>query len=110
MERVCPFCGEPPGAGVFCAACGRNLSAVEQLPTRAEWDATQDAAAPPAAGGDRAGGERCASATAAFLSAMRAAGCPGTTKTPKQKAELLRRARRAEGRVVRGAERDGGVS
>ena len=37
--RVCPFCGEPPGTGVFCAACGRNLATVEQLPTRAEWEA-----------------------------------------------------------------------
>jgi len=36
--RVCPYCGEPPGSGVFCAACGRNLGAVERLPTRAEWE------------------------------------------------------------------------
>jgi hypothetical protein len=77
-ERVCPFCGEPPGAGVFCAACGRNLSAVEQLPTRAEWEA----AAPTAPVDDRPLAERCAEATAAFLAAMHAAGDPGTTKTP----------------------------
>ena len=37
-ERVCPHCGEPPGDGVFCAACGRNLSAVDRLPTRGEWE------------------------------------------------------------------------
>jgi len=43
--RVCPFCGEPPGRGVFCEACGRNLAAVERLPTRAEWEAGQPAAA-----------------------------------------------------------------
>jgi hypothetical protein len=36
-ERVCPFCGEPPGVGVFCAACGRNLGAVDRLPRRSEW-------------------------------------------------------------------------
>src|SRR6478672_10198778 len=49
-ERVCPYCGEPPGPGVFCAACGRNLAAVEQLPTRAEWEAGATAALAPAAG------------------------------------------------------------
>ena len=43
-ERVCPYCGEPPGPGVFCAACGRNLAAVERLPTRAEWEAGASAA------------------------------------------------------------------
>ena len=37
-ERVCPHCGEPPGEGVFCAACGRNLAAVDRLPTRGEWE------------------------------------------------------------------------
>jgi formylglycine-generating enzyme required for sulfatase activity len=37
--RVCPFCGNPPGAGVFCQACGRNLAAVERLPTAEEWAA-----------------------------------------------------------------------
>ena len=30
--RVCPHCGEPPGEGVFCAACGRNLASVDRLP------------------------------------------------------------------------------
>ena len=34
-ERVCPFCGEPPGGSAFCTACGRNLTSVERLPTRA---------------------------------------------------------------------------
>ena len=33
------------GAGVFCDACGRNLSQVEQLPTRAEWERTASAGA-----------------------------------------------------------------
>ena len=70
--RVCPFCGEPPGAAVFCEACGRNLSAVERLPTRAEWEAAarrQPASQEPLA-------ERCAAAVAAFLAAMHAAGDP----------------------------------
>jgi hypothetical protein len=112
-ERVCPFCGEPPGAGVFCAVCGRNLSAVERLPTRAEWDgggrtASPERAAvaggPPAADGALA--DRCAEATAAFLAAMRAAGCPGTTKTPKEKTAVFRRGGHAEGWVVRAVDRD----
>jgi hypothetical protein len=77
-ERVCPFCGEPPGLGVFCAACGRNLSAVEQLPTRTEWQQSR----PTASTDDRPLAERCAEATAAFLAAMHAAGDPGTTETP----------------------------
>ena len=36
--RVCPFCGMRPGVGMFCEACGRNLQAVDRLPTRAEWE------------------------------------------------------------------------
>jgi len=112
-ERVCPFCGEPPGAGVFCAACGRNLSAVERLPTRGEWEAGAPAGAAdgaPAADAPVADGrpvaERCAAATAAFLDAMRAAGCPGTTRTAKEKTALFQRAGHAEGWVVRPVDRD----
>lgn len=107
-ERVCPFCGEPPGVGVFCAVCGRNLSAVERLPTRAEWEAGGGTAPPE--GADGALADRCAEATAAFLAAMRAAGCPGTTKTPKEKTALFRRAGHAEGWVVRAVDRDDDVS
>ena len=62
--RVCPFCGEPPGAGVFCAACGRNLADIDRLPTREEWGAGRDGP------------------VAAFLGAMRAAGNPGTQTFP----------------------------
>ena len=98
---MCPFCGEPPGDGVFCIACGRNLAAVERLPTRAEWATRESApvdgaAAPPH-------DERAAQAVAAFLAAMRAAGCPGTTRTPMPEAKpgLLRRTPQAEGWVVR---------
>ena len=57
-ERVCPYCGEPPGPGVFCAACGRNLAAVERLPTRAEWEADATAVLAPAAGPVAARGAR----------------------------------------------------
>jgi hypothetical protein len=108
--RVCPFCGEPPGAAVFCAACGRNLAAVERLPTRAEWEAgaepatraeaTEHASGPP----DGALAERCAEATAAFLAAMRAAGSPGTGAWPMPDAPkegLFRRTPELRGWVVR---------
>jgi hypothetical protein len=85
--RVCPHCGEPPGEGVFCAACGRNLAAVDRLPTRAEWEiaGTQD---------DRPLADRCAEATAAFLAAMHAAGA----RPPEALGELLRQA--WEGRLA----------
>jgi hypothetical protein len=36
--RVCPFCGRPPGPGVFCEACGRNLANVDRLPTAREFE------------------------------------------------------------------------
>ena len=105
-DRVCLYCGEPPGPGVFCAACGRNLAAIERLPTRAEWEArvgTAPAAAtgsPPATAPARSPAE----ATGAFLDAMRAAGNPGTTKLPMPDAPkegLLRRTPDAQGWVVR---------
>ena len=97
--RVCPHCGEPPGEGVFCAACGRNLSAVERLPTRAEFEVSnvQD---------DRPLADRCAEATASFLAAMHAAGDPGTTKTPMSGRSGFRRPKTVEGWVVRAVERD----
>ena len=95
-ERVCPHCGEPPG-GVFCASCGRNLAAVDRLPTRAEWevDHVED---------DRSLADRCAEATAAFLAAMHAAGDPGTTKTAISGSGWRRR--HLVGWVVRAVERD----
>jgi hypothetical protein len=99
--RVCPFCGEPPG-GVFCAACGRNLVAVERLPTREEWEAER-----PAHGADeRPLAERCADATAAFLAAMHAAGDPGVGKTPMSGRSGFARTRHAHGWVVRPVNRD----
>src|SRR3954452_13765803 len=79
--RVCPFCGQRPGAGTFCEACGRNLAAVERLPTRAEWDDLQPAGSGGSEPGEASGplGDRCAAATEAFLVAMHAAGDPGAT-------------------------------
>ena len=68
--RVCPFCGRPPGAGVFCEACGRNLAAVERLPTAEEWEAGGGADATPRSVDP-------AAAVAAFLAAMHDAGRPG---------------------------------
>jgi hypothetical protein len=97
--RVCPHCGEPPGEGVFCAACGHNLSAVDRLPTRAEWEI---ASTPE----DRPLADRCAEATAAFLAAMHAAGDPGTKQTPLPGSAWRRRRRHVDGWVVRAVERD----
>ena len=96
--RVCPFCGASPGEGVFCAACGRNLAAVERLPTRSEWEGGE-AAAPPLA-------ERCAQATAAFLAAMHAAGDPGATTTPMPKSSPFKRAGKVHGWLVRPVARE----
>jgi hypothetical protein len=94
--RVCPFCGEPPGPGVFCDACGRNLADVEQLPTRQEWE-------------DAAAAGPVATATVglpAFLSAMHAAGDPGTTKLARTEPGFLGRAQHVHGWVVRAVDRD----
>jgi signal peptidase I len=44
-ERVCPSCGDPAGHGTFCEACGANLSLVDRLPTRAEWEADRESRA-----------------------------------------------------------------
>jgi hypothetical protein len=87
--RVCPFCGEPPGSGVFCEACGRNLSTVGRLPTRAELEG---AAQGPASGGV---------SLARFVQAMHAAGDPGAAKVRRKEPGFLGRTRHAEGWVVR---------
>ena len=87
--RVCPFCGKPPGAGVFCEACGQNLAAVERLPTAEEWESVDPAAA-----------------VAAFLAAMHEAGDAGATDFPAGKPSLLGRTRRVRGWVVRAVDRE----
>ena len=89
--RVCPFCGEPPGDGVFCAACGRNLAGVERLPTAAER---------------HGGGASAAEATAAFIAAMHAAGNPGAMEVAAGKASAFRRAPRLRGWIVRPVDRE----
>lgn len=88
--RVCPFCGQRPGVGVFCDACGRNLSDVERLPTRAEWEIDPSPSAD-SASDSRPLADRCAAATATFLAAMRAAGDPGAAKAPILGSSGLRR-------------------
>jgi hypothetical protein len=101
--RVCPFCGEPPGAAIFCAVCGRNLAAVQQLPTRSEWEASPAAAD---LADSRTLEQRCVDATAAFLAAMHAAGDPGTTRTPKASQKAFGRTGHVDGWVVRPVDRD----
>jgi hypothetical protein len=91
--RVCPFCGEPPGDGGFCAACGRNLAAVDRLPTREEWERGASAGSP-------------AEATAAFLDAMHTAGDPGTVEMPIAKRSAFGRTKQLRGWVIRPVDRE----
>ncbi|HEY6889033.1 MAG TPA: hypothetical protein VI300_14675 [Solirubrobacter sp.] len=84
--RVCPFCGRPPGQGVFCERCGRNLSAVERLPTASELAAGEPA--------------DVQSAVRAFLDAMRAAGNPGTVTIDSGKPRAFRRTPQLTGWIV----------
>jgi len=98
--RVCPFCGEPPGTGMFCERCGRNLADVEQLPTRPEWERRSDASGAPTPGA------RSVRSVEAFLAAMRAAGDPGVVRLPESQPGFLGRKRHAEGWIVRPVARD----
>ena len=107
--RVCPYCGQAPGPGVFCAACGRNLSAVERLPTRAEWEAESGYQAEP--GHDDAVRETedpasRAAAIAGFLAAMHGAGDPGLSTLPTTPRRAFGRQPKIEGWVVRPVDRD----
>lgn len=79
--RVCPYCARPPGPGVFCEACGRNLSGVERLPTAGE--AVSDGPT-----------------VQEFLESMRAAGNPGTVEFDCGKPRAFRRAPRVTGWIV----------
>jgi hypothetical protein len=94
--RVCPYCGEPPGAGTFCASCGRNLAAVDRLPTAAEW----------AGGASGAPLPEPQDAVAGFLAAMRAAGDPGAKAFPAGKPNWLGRTGRVRGWIVRPVDRE----
>jgi hypothetical protein len=94
--RVCPHCGDPPGGGVFCEACGRNLSGVEQLPTREEWEAAHAVDARPPA-----------ELAAAFLDAMRSAGNPGAQEIPvAAKSSPFKRTPKVSGWIVRPVDRE----
>jgi hypothetical protein len=90
---------------MFCAACGRNLAAVDRLPTRAQWEAGG-----PAGPGEEAPAQpladRCAEATAACLAAMHGAGDPGLTSMPVASRSTLRRVPTVQGWVVRPVDRD----
>jgi len=97
--RVCPFCGRPPGAGVFCEACGRNLAAVERLPTAEEWEAGGDASEPEVAVDP-------AAAVAAFLAAMHEAGDPGAKDFAAGKPSFLGRSKQVHGWVIRPVDRE----
>lgn len=96
---MCPFCGEPPGAGVFCEACGRNLAGVERLPTAAEWTASSEPSRAPLV-------PDMAEEVARFLAAMRAAGNPGVVEIPSGKPSAFRRAPVVRGWIVRPVERE----
>ena len=100
--RVCPFCGEPPGSGVFCAGCGRNLADVARLPTRAEW--RRHAEAPGATAPPQH--TTPVASVDAFLAAMRAAGDPGVVELPESRPGFFGRTRHAHGWVVRPVSRD----
>jgi hypothetical protein len=82
--RVCPFCGRPPGPGVFCEGCGRNLAGVERLPTARELTAER---AP-----------QCG--IREFLDAMRAAGNPATVEIQCGKRRAFGRTPRLTGWIV----------
>jgi hypothetical protein len=103
-KRVCPFCGDPPGVGLFCAACGRNLADVARLPSSKEWIGQVPHG--PSAGATDSLATRAADATADFLEAMRAAGDPGAVEIPVGKRPAFRRTPRLRGWVVRPVARE----
>jgi hypothetical protein len=100
--RVCPFCGKAPGPGTFCESCGRNLAALERLPTRAEWDAGHG----PQGQAARSLADRCAEATRDFLGAMHGAGDPGATRIRLGEQVIYRRGHFVHGWVVRPPDRE----
>lgn len=103
--RVCPFCGEPPGPGMFCAVCGRNLTDVRRLPTRLAWERERAGSPDPARSSTPAS---AADVVAAFLAAMHGAGDPGATKMPRAEPGILGRTKHLRGWVVRAVGRGDG--
>src|SRR5262245_49868697 len=87
--RVCPYCGRPPGPGVFCEACGRNLADVERLPTADEF-----------------GSPDLAERIREFLAAMHAAGDPGTVQIASAKPRAFRRRPHITGWIVLPVDRE----
>lgn len=39
--RVCPRCGNAAGQSEYCGTCGLHLFEQPELPTHADWEATQ---------------------------------------------------------------------
>jgi len=77
---------------VFCAACGRNLSEVQQLPTREAWEREHI--------GDAPSPRSVADVVAAFLATMHAAGDPGAVKMRRAEPGFLGRTQYVHGWVV----------
>jgi hypothetical protein len=98
--RVCPFCGRPPGPGVFCERCGRNLSGVERLPTASELAAAQ------ACAGSAAEPADVQTAVREFLDTMRATGNPGTVEIHSGKPRAFGRTPRLTGWIVVSVDRE----
>lgn len=96
QTRVCPYCARPPGPGVFCEACGRNLADVERLPTAREFAAAHPSSpptSPPTAAS-------VAKTVREFLETMGAAGNPGTVQLPCAKPRAFRRTPQITGWIV----------
>lgn len=91
--RVCPFCGRPPGPGMFCADCGRNLAGVERLPTASELTAAGESAT-------EATPESLQTAVRDFLETMRAAGNPAAVQIQCGKRRAFRRTPQLTGWIV----------
>jgi hypothetical protein len=94
--RVCPFCGRPPGPGVFCERCGRNLSGIERLPTASELAAEGSVAEP----------TDVQTAVREFLETMRAAGNPGAVEIQSGKPRAFGRTPHLTGWIVVAVDRE----